>query len=530
MPTTADSSPTGAPDSAATNSPAPAFRVPDRRAGLRGLGRVRSVSWLAGATIAALVIRAALISRQSLWFDETATVLVLRGNATHVWHTIEHLESNPPGYYALAWLWTHLTRVSALGMRSLSIAAGVATVPAAWLAARDLADRRAAQLAAVLVAASPFLVWYSQEARNYALFALLATLTIATFARALRSPTSRTLLVWSLSVCLLLATHYFGLFLVVGEAAVLLAQLRTRPLHEAVRLATITAAPIVALSAALTPLALQQQGSHRTTWIAAAGSLPHRISGLASQFIGGPLASMHTARTAALVVASLALIVYAVAARAHRSGALALVVCLATTTLLPIAAALAGNDYILARNLAPAVPALLCLIAIGMAALPRRAATFGALALVTVLMLVADVHQLTRPDRQTWRAATAALGPRVDARTVLVAPTIDRIPIIAYRPGFHDVGASSTWVTSRIDLVIGHRRQSPLGRGASSAIPAPAGGFHQTRVWNNRQFRIVTFTSTMPVAVRLDELERPYGMRLSALLEQAHGMPPTPTS
>jgi uncharacterized membrane protein len=47
--------------------------------------------------------------------------------------------------------------------------------------------RRAARAAALLVAVSPALVWYSQEARPYSLLALFGGLTVLTFLRVWRA-------------------------------------------------------------------------------------------------------------------------------------------------------------------------------------------------------------------------------------------------------------------------------------------------------------------------------------------------------
>ena len=50
----------------------------------------------------------------------------------------------------------------------------------AYLAARELVYRRPiALLAAAFVALNPYLVWYSQEARSYALMVLFATVAFS---------------------------------------------------------------------------------------------------------------------------------------------------------------------------------------------------------------------------------------------------------------------------------------------------------------------------------------------------------------
>ena len=67
-------------------------------------------------------------------------------------------------------------------MRLPSIIAGTLAIPALYLLGRELYDRRTGLVAAAFGAASPLLIWYSQEARMYAfveLFGLLAAVDAA---------------------------------------------------------------------------------------------------------------------------------------------------------------------------------------------------------------------------------------------------------------------------------------------------------------------------------------------------------------
>ena len=61
----------------------------------------------------------------------------------------------------------------------------MATVPVAYLLGAELRGRRAGLAAAALVAVNPMLLWYSQEARAYALFSLLTAVSLLYFVRAL---------------------------------------------------------------------------------------------------------------------------------------------------------------------------------------------------------------------------------------------------------------------------------------------------------------------------------------------------------
>lgn len=77
-----------------------------------------------------------------------------------------------PLYSLVLHLWTSVAGDARWSLRFPSAIAGVLTVPAfAWLAGRWL-GRDAVTPAAWLAAGSPFLVWYSQEARNYSLLVL----------------------------------------------------------------------------------------------------------------------------------------------------------------------------------------------------------------------------------------------------------------------------------------------------------------------------------------------------------------------
>ena len=200
-------------------------------------GRSARAAWAAAAvpvTLAGFVALAALVrlptlASQSFWYDEAVTSWLLRGSPAQLLHALPRSESTPPLYYLLAWGWVRAFGRDEAGLRSLSATAGIATVPLAYLAARELAGRRAGLVAALLVAVSPMLVWYSQEARSYALFVCFSTASLWLMARARTRPTTGRLVTWAVVAALALWTHYFALF-VVGPEALLLLALRGVPL------------------------------------------------------------------------------------------------------------------------------------------------------------------------------------------------------------------------------------------------------------------------------------------------------------
>src|SRR5947209_11083154 len=136
------------------------------------------------------------------------------------------IELTPPLYYIVAWLWARVVGSSELALRSLSAVLGAATVPAAYLVGRALAGRRLATSIGALTATSALLVWYSQEARPYALLVLLATLSLLLCLRADRLDRYAA---WAFVAMLALLTHYFAAFLFVPEGVWLVLRSRRRP-------------------------------------------------------------------------------------------------------------------------------------------------------------------------------------------------------------------------------------------------------------------------------------------------------------
>ena len=163
----------------------------------------------------------------------------------------------------LAWGWAKAFGTGEVGLRSLSALFGAATVPVAYLIGRELASRRAGLIAAALVAVNPMLIWYSQEARSYALLVFFGALSLLFFARALRTRRGRDLALWALASALALCSHYFAVFAVAIEAAWLLIALR-----DAGRRSLPAARPASPRSAlALLPLVAAQVNPTHIGWI-----------------------------------------------------------------------------------------------------------------------------------------------------------------------------------------------------------------------------------------------------------------------
>ena len=125
---------------------------------------------LAALTAAAAAVRFVSLGVQSFHHDEVITVMrVIPGSFGHMLHEVKASESNPPLYYVLAWGWARAFGRDEWGIRSFSALLSTLTVPLGYPIGRRLASRRVGLILTGLLAFDPMLIWYSQEARSYAL-------------------------------------------------------------------------------------------------------------------------------------------------------------------------------------------------------------------------------------------------------------------------------------------------------------------------------------------------------------------------
>jgi mannosyltransferase len=399
--------------------------------------RARSAAfWIvAGLVALGAALRFATLGVQSYHHDEIVTASrVLRVGFGHAMDAVGFSASAPPLYYALAWIWTQLTGTGPWGLRSLSALAGVATIPVAYLIGRELRGRRTGLAAAALVAVNPMLIWYSQEARAYALLVFFCALSLLYCVRALRVESAETpeggglaqdkrnFVAWGVFSALALATHYFAVFPLAAEMILLLRR-RGR--------ATLAGLWIVLpMAVLLAPLVIHQMSYGHAEWIGKF-SLGHRLwetgatflVGETGDIIGGPERPLPAAAPLALALAAFALLAVRGDRREKRAAGVPLAVAALTIGVpLLLAVTAAGKDFVLARNLLPALVPLLIVVAIG--ATVKRARRLGAVlaALLVAYSLVFSVwvnfdEELQRPD---WQAVAEHLGePEAPRATVL---------------------------------------------------------------------------------------------------------------
>ncbi|HEU5105719.1 MAG TPA: glycosyltransferase family 39 protein [Solirubrobacterales bacterium] len=399
--------------------------------------RSRAFWIVVGLTALGFGLRFATLGVQAYHHDEIVTASrVLRVGFGHAMDAVGFSESAPPLYYALAWLWTQVAGTGEWGLRSLSAVAGVATIPVAYFVGRELRGERAGVIAAALVAVNPMLLWYSQEARAYALLALLCALSLLFCVRALqpgRPSERRDFVLWGVFSALALATHYFAVFPLIAEV-ILLWRRRGR--------AILPGLWIVGLMAALlAPLAYHQMSYGHAEWIGKF-SLGHRLGETAIAFTVGEIGDIigraeqpePALLPLALIFAGFVLLFWRGAREERRAAAVPLAVG-ATAILVPLLLALGpgGKDFVLARNLLPALVPLLIAVAVALSVERARRLGIAVAVLLVVYSLGFCIRASTDPDlqRPDWEAVAKHLG-EPDGPRATVTWVIGEAPLRYY--------------------------------------------------------------------------------------------------
>ncbi len=478
---------------------------------------------LLALVLLATVLRFATLNEQSFWYDEAFTpVHVLHPSLTATLRAVSRTENTPPLWYVLIWGWSRVLGTGEVALRSLSALAGVLTVPVAWGIGRELAGRRAAIATAALVAVNPLLVWYSQEARAYALYVLLAALAIHCFLRALADPTPRRLAAFAAAGVAALLTHYFAVFLLLPMCAWLLVLGWRRRGVDSTPAAAGGASPgwflaavgaVALVGVALIPL-IHAQGGHGTQWIehwALASRLEAIPQYYLTSYYGAALGHGIELAVALPILAGVLYGLWRVLEPREERAALTMLLLSACGVLIPIALVAFGADYLAPRNLIAAMIPVTALIALITVA--NRTGSVGAalaaLIALAFLAITVDIDLSPRLQRGDWRglahvighapAATGAPGP-ASARAITTVE-LGAAPLEYYLPPLHNLPAGATVSVNEID----ETGYLPLRPGAG--LP-PAPGFKLVQHSDVHGLILYRFVSPTPRPVSEAALRR----------------------
>jgi len=148
---------------------------------------------------------------QSLWRDEAYSFLLAKRGVLDI-ITMTAKDFSPPFYYLLLHFWIIPFGKSEIALRSLSLIFYWATLYVAFMFLSEIfkMNLKKSFLYLIFFAVNPLLVYFAFEARMYSLFAFLATLSYYSLYK-------KNTKLYLISTILALYTHYFMLFVVLGQ-------------------------------------------------------------------------------------------------------------------------------------------------------------------------------------------------------------------------------------------------------------------------------------------------------------------------
>ena len=184
--------------------------------GTRGALAIRL--WLALIVALATALRLFRLGTKSFWLDEATSAVLAQVNRHVFVSAIIHRQANMVLYYLLlrGWVWLGS---SEFVIRCLSVVAGVAAIPAIYLLGKRLFGAKAGRVAALLLSGHAFHIRYSQEARAYSLFMLLAILSSLFFLRSVEEPSRKNWSAYVLFSTLMVYAQVFGGWVLLAQWA-----------------------------------------------------------------------------------------------------------------------------------------------------------------------------------------------------------------------------------------------------------------------------------------------------------------------
>lgn len=454
----------------------------------------RQARFVLALMLLAAVVRLVHLGLPPLWTDEAFSLWMARHSVSDIWRWTARLDAHPPLYYVLLHFWLALgDRVGTL--RAFSAMAELLTIPAAYLLGRAIGGASLGLLTALLLALSPFNVWYGQEARMYPLLMLAATVALLGLVLVLRERPPRG--AWGVYVAGMAAAvwteHSAALLLATANVIVILLHRRPGVTSTFIRRWTVAQGLVVfAWSPILLMLAGQlRAGTAGPTSLSAWGAMASLLPDAFSPLFGArpePSTGARLGAAALALAVTVPLIVRGLldssTDRRWIPGVLvvwmlplgcAVLLGLAGFPLLTPATLTAGYRTLIWTSLVPCL-----LIARGLLTLRRSGTRYAAVALVLLGCLAGlIVYYRTMPKWEAWDRAAAYVAAGVASDDVILFhDNLMQLPFDYY---FHRLGLTIPEHGVPRDFPDGGLREPRATPADTSRLRGVAGAYR--RVW-----------------------------------------------
>jgi uncharacterized membrane protein len=170
-----------------------------------------------GIVLVAALLRFSALDKQPLWYDELISMSMglFKGGLAAIWKVRYY--PHPPLFPALQHLVLKVFAPGEFSVRLLAAFGGVLGLPFLYRYTTDRANKRIALIGMLLLAFSPFHIFYSQDGRPYSLMFALVLVTVWVLHKALESNRVGWWVLHFACLLALLYLHFFNWAIVGGE-------------------------------------------------------------------------------------------------------------------------------------------------------------------------------------------------------------------------------------------------------------------------------------------------------------------------
>ena len=174
------------------------------------------------------LVLASLNLTSSIWFDESYSAYLVRGDFSEIWKETS-VDVHPPLFYFALKIWSSIFGTSDVAMRFMSVFFGLIAIVFIFHLLKRWFGTKAATFGTLVVSISPMFIRYGQEMRMYTM--VLAIVFAATYFLSLaldnfgKKGGRKYLVIYALLVSLGMWTHYFSAFMFLTHVVMIFAYL-----------------------------------------------------------------------------------------------------------------------------------------------------------------------------------------------------------------------------------------------------------------------------------------------------------------
>ena len=149
----------------------------------------------------------------SLWLDEGTTYIVSLHTYAGIWQDVTTWDFSPPLFYWIEHVMLMFGKTEEI-LRFVPAVLGVLTIPLIYFVGKEFLDRNVGIIAATAATFSPFLIFYSQEARAYSMTVFFIAFAMIFYLKALKNNDIKNWALFGFLSALAFWSHYYVFVLI----------------------------------------------------------------------------------------------------------------------------------------------------------------------------------------------------------------------------------------------------------------------------------------------------------------------------